>query len=300
MTQPQQARCGYVAIVGRPNVGKSTLLNALIGQKLSITSHKPQTTRHQILGISHHEAGQLVFIDTPGLHTETGGNAMNRYMNRVARAVIEDVDAVLWMLDARSFENDDEAIGQRLASASPPLVCALNKVDLVSDKAALLPLAQRLQDQYNPAALMMISALKDQGLAALRQRLVELMPMSRPQFSEDELTDRSERFIAAEFIREQVVRRLHQELPYATTVEIEQFGRDGGLLRIAAVIWVEREGQKGILIGKGGASLKGIGSAARRSLESFFGGKVFLELWVKVKKGWSDDERALHRLGYME
>ncbi|MDJ0652761.1 MAG: GTPase Era [Xanthomonadales bacterium] len=298
-SDPSEQRCGYVAIAGRPNVGKSTLLNAMLGQKLAITAHKPQTTRHQILGIRTVPEGQMVFIDTPGIH-RTMPKAINRYMNRVARAVLQDVDVVAWVIDATHFGPDDEALGRELGRLNTPVVCVVNKVDLLADKQTLLQLAQRLSGEFGFDNIVMVSALKKKGLDELGERLLKLLPFSRPFFDEDELTDRSERFIAAEFVREQLIRRLHQELPYAATVEIEGFAREPNLVRIGAVIWVERSGQKGIVIGKGGATLKEIGSSARSALESFLGEKVFLELWVKVKKGWSDDERALQSFGYVD
>ncbi|MEM1090393.1 MAG: GTPase Era [Pseudomonadota bacterium] len=294
-------RCGYVALIGRPNVGKSTLLNALLGQKLSITAHKPQTTRHQILGVSHHDDGQLVFVDTPGLHAApAGASAMNRYLNRVAEAVSQGVDVVAWLLDARGVTDADLKIGEGLRQRQGKLFCVLNKTDLVTDKAKLLPLSAELAERFDPDELLMISAQKGKGLEELRMRLLAAVPEGPPVFGEDELTDRSERFIATEFIREQVTRRLHQELPYASTVEVEAFQREGPVLHIAAVIWVEREGQKGIVIGQRGATLKGIGTAARATLEGFFACRVNLKLWVKVKKGWSDDERSLQQLGYVD
>ncbi|MFK7958548.1 MAG: GTPase Era [Lysobacterales bacterium] len=294
-------RCGYVALIGRPNVGKSTLLNALLGQKLSITAHKPQTTRHQILGVCHYPDGQLVFVDTPGLHTAPQGvSAMNRYMNRVAEAVSGGVDVVAWLLDGRGLNDADRAIGDQLVAQGVNLFCVINKTDLVADKASLLPLSAELGERFSPKQVLMVSALKSKGLDELRSRLLTAVPEGPAVFAEDELTDRSERFIATEFIREQVTRRLHQELPYASTVEVEAFQREGKILHVAAIIWVEREGQKGIVIGNKGETLKGIGSAARNTLETFFECQVNLKLWVKVKKGWSDDERSLQQLGYMD
>ncbi len=293
---PAEPRCGYVAIVGRPNVGKSTLMNRLLGCKLSITAPKPQTTRHQILGVKTVPAGQLIFIDTPGIHRRTA-RASDRYLNRVATAVLNDVDLIAWVVEAGRLTEEDRALGRRLAAARPPLVAAINKIDRFADKQALLPLAGELAG-FDPVEVVMISARTGSGVAELERRMLKLLPLNRPYFDADELTDRSEKFIAGEFIREQLTRRLHQELPYAATVEVEGFNRDGALLRIAAVIWVEREGQKGIVIGAKGRSLKAIGQAARASLERFFDCRVHLELWVKVKQGWSDDERALESFGY--
>ncbi len=292
-------RCGYVAIVGRPNVGKSTLMNRLLGQKISITAHKPQTTRHQILGIQTTDRGQVIFIDTPGIHAATE-KAINRYMNRVAMAVLQDVDAILWLVDARHSTDEDRHIGEALKGSQIPLLLGLNKIDLVTDKADLLPRAQALQTQYAPTELLMISAHNGAGIKGLQERLEAQLPFSRPFYDEAQITDRSERFLAAEFVREQITRRLHKELPYASTVQIEAFEREPGLIRIGAVIWVERDGQKGIVIGKQGATLKAIGQSARRNLERLLESKVFLELWVKVKQGWSDDERALQSFGYQD
>lgn len=294
-----ETRCGYVAIVGRPNVGKSTLMNRLLGQKLSITAHKPQTTRHQILGIQTNAEGQTIFIDTPGIHVDTK-KAINRYMNRVALAVLQDVDLVLWLIDATHFGPEDARIGEILKKSSVPVLACLNKIDLLPDKSKLLPLADRVQTDYQPQDLMMVCARNGKGVKTLGTRLSEHLPYSRPFYDADQITDRSERFLAAEFIREQITRRLHQELPYASTVEIEAYDRGEKLIRISAVIWVERNGQKAIVIGKGGASLKAIGQSARISLERLLEQKVFLELWVKVKEGWSDDERALQSFGYAD
>ncbi len=298
-TADLETRCGYVAIVGRPNVGKSTLMNNILGQKISITAHKPQTTRHQILGIHSTPAGQIVFIDTPGIHSNTP-RAINRYMNRVALAVLQDVDIVLWLLDAQQFSDEDQRIGETLSKSDKPLVVAINKIDLVEEKPKLLPLAEDIQRRFDPMALMMISARSGKGVGELEKRLSASLPFARPFYDESQITDRTERFLAAEFVREQVTRRLHQELPYATTVEIEAYDRDEKLVNIAAVIWVERAGQKGIVIGKSGATLKAIGKAARQQLETLLEQRVYLQLWVKVKSGWSDDDRALRSFGYAD
>ena len=299
MTTPEQGdfRAGYAAIVGRPNVGKSTLLNRMLGQKISITAAKPQTTRHQILGIRTAPGGQIVFIDTPGVHRQTP-RAMNRYLNRVARAVVADVDVILWLVEAAQLTSDDRQLGTSLAAAGPPVLCVVNKIDRLKNKAQLLPFVQALDSEYHPAEILMISAEKGDGVDELEQRVLARLPRSEPIFDADEITNRSQRFLAAEFIREQVIHRTHQEIPYATTVEVERFEVADGLVRIGAVIWVEREGQKGIVIGRGGRTLKQIGTAAREQLETLLDSKVFLELWVKVREGWSDDERALQAFGY--
>lgn len=293
------ARCGYAALVGRPNVGKSTLMNRILGQPISITAPKPQTTRHQILGIHTVPEGQLVFIDTPGLHSSEK-RAINRYMNRVARAVLADVDVVVWLLEGTGLTAEDRRVGELLRQAGRPTIAVLNKVDRVREKARLLALAAEVQETFEPAALLMVSALKGDGVEAVTKEVLARLPFSRPFFDADEITDRSERFLAAEFIREQLTRQTHQEIPYESTVEIESFTREGALVRIAAVIWVERPGQKAIVIGKGGATLKRIGSRARERLEELLGTKVFLETWVKVRQGWSDDERSLRAFGYSD
>lgn len=294
-----QGRCGYAAIVGRPNVGKSTLLNRVLGQKISITAPKPQTTRHQVLGIKTVPAGQMIFIDTPGIHQSTT-RAINRYMNRVARAVLADVDVVLWLVEAGQLTDEDRALGSSLCGISPPLLCVVNKIDQLKDKRQLLPIAEGLRDAYNPTEILMVSATNGDGVPLLEERVMAQLPFSRPSFDAEQITDRSERFLAAEFIREQITRRTHQEVPYASTVEIESFETEDKLIRISAIIWVEREGQKAIVIGRKGQTLKQIGSEARRELEELLGSKVFLELWVKVKSDWSDSERALRSFGYSD
>lgn len=294
-----QARCGYAAIVGRPNVGKSTLLNQMLGQKISITAHKPQTTRHQIFGIKTVPRGQIIFIDTPGIHLDMP-KAINRYMNRVAMAVLQDIDLVLWLVEAGHLTREDEHVGHTLSKVSPPVLCVINKIDLLQDKQKLLPFAKSLSNRFKLDEVLMICARNGRGVAELEDSLLNRLPFSKPYYDADQITNRSERFLAAEFIREQVIRRLHQELPYAITVEIEAFDRESKLVRIGAIIWVERQGQKGIVIGKQGGSLKAIGAAARKNLERLLQEKVFLQLWVKVKQGWSDDLRALQSLGYKD
>ncbi len=292
-----EAHCGYVAIVGRPNVGKSTLLNRALGIKLSIVSEKPQTTRHRIAGIKSTEQGQIIYVDTPGIHLG-GKQAINRYMNRVALAVLRDVDIVLFVTEALRWSPEDENVLKQLKRNAGMVLCAVNKVDKVPDKAVLLPWLEELAERYPFAEIVPISAKRGTGVASLEAELVGRLPFSRPHYDEDQITDRSERFLAAEFVREQLTRRMHQELPYALTVEIEEFERSESLLRISAIIWVERAGQKKIVIGKDGSSLKAVGKSARIQMEQLFGCKVYVRLWVKVKSGWSDDERALGRLGY--
>src|SRR5579883_2261410 len=288
---------GYVAIVGRPNVGKSTLLNALLGEKVSITSPKPQTTRWQILGIKTRKDAQLIYLDTPGLHHEEK-RAMNRYLNRIASATIADADVIVFLIDATRWNKEDELVLKKLQQTDRPVILAINKIDLLADKAALLPLINKLKDKLSFAAMIPISALDKDNLDHLEAEIAKLLPEGPVLFPEDQLTDKSLRFQVAEIIREKLILATEEELPYTTTVEIEQFVEGEKLTEIGAVIWVERQGQKVIIIGKKGARLKKIGIQARREIEKLVGMKVFLRLWVKVKADWTDDERALKSLGY--
>lgn len=294
-------RCGSVAVIGRPNVGKSTLVNALVGAKVSIVSNRPQTTRHRLLGIATVEGGQLLLVDTPGLHRGEGrfkASAMSRVMNRAARGAVEDVDAALMVVEAGRWDEEDTLVFNVLRDGGIPVVLAVNKVDRLKDKSALLPFLAQVSEGRDFAAIHPVSALKRKGLEALVGDLLKLVPEAPPVYADDEITDRSQRFLAGELVREQLMRQLGDELPYATTVEIERFAEDGELLRIGAVVWVEREGQKPIVIGKGGTRLREIGSKARQHMERLFGRKVFLETWVRVREGWSDDEAALKAFGY--
>lgn len=290
-------RAGHVAVIGRPNVGKSTLVNALVGFKISITSNRPQTTRHRLLGIATFPHGQLMLVDTPGLHREQK-RAMNRWMNRAARGALEGVDAALLVIEAPRWDDEDTLAYDALKQAGVPVVLAVNQVDRVKDKTALLPFLAEIAKDRDFAAVHPISALKKKGLEPLVDDLLKLMPEQPPLYGEDEITDKSQRFLAGELVREQLMRLLGAELPYATTVEIEKFELDGKMWRINAVIWVERDGQKAIVIGKGGERLREIGKRAREQMEHLFDGKVFLETWVRVREGWSDDEAALRTLGY--
>ena len=291
-------RCGFVALAGRPNVGKSTLLNALIGFRLSIVSPRPQTTRHRILGIATSEAGQILYVDTPGLH-RGAKRAMNRSLNRAVRSAISEVELAVQVIEAGRWTDEDEALYEALAEQNIPRLLVINKVDLRKDKGTLLPFVADLSAKHSFEAVHYVSALKRKGLEALTSDVLSRLPVRAPVFGEDEITDRSERFLAAEMVREQLMLRLDQELPYATTVEIEQFkDRPDGIAEIHAVIWVERDGQKAIVIGEGGAQLKVIGTAARRHMERMFDRKVFLRLWVKVREGWVDDEAMLKQFGY--
>jgi GTP-binding protein Era len=292
-------KAGFVALVGRPNVGKSTLLNYLVGQKISITSRRPQTTRHRIHGIKTTAEGQAVFVDTPGIHASQK-RAMNRYLNRTAGSALLDVDLIVWVIDRPKWLPEDELVLDRIKSAGKPVILVINKVDRIEDKNLLLPFLEGAGALYPFAALIPVSALKGSNLDLLERKIMEMLPEGEPIFAEDQITDRSERFLAAEIIREKLLRSLGQEVPHALTVEIEKFKTEGALTRISALIWVEREGQKAIVIGRKGDVLKKVGERARLDMENLLGGKVYLELWVKVKEGWSDDERALRSLGYAE
>lgn len=292
-------RSGYVAIVGRPNVGKSTLMNYILGQKISITSSKPQTTRHRILGIKTEDSYQAIYVDTPGLHLNAR-KAMNRYMNRAATTSLEDVDLILFVVDVMRWTDEDENVLQRLRGQKVPVVLIVNKVDKIADKEQLLPLLQELSGKMSFTAVMPLSALKGTNTQDLEKLVVQALPESEAIFPQEYITDRSERFLASEIIREKLMRTMGKELPYATTVEIEQFKDDNGLLRINGLIWVERASQKKIVIGRGGERLKEIGRQARIDMERLFDAKVFLQLWVKVKEGWSDNERILGSLGYRD
>lgn len=294
---PSDYRCGYVSIVGRPNVGKSTLLNHILGQKLSITSRKPQTTRHRILGIVSRDLVQAIYVDTPGIHGEER-KAINRYMNRAATSALRDVDVILFVVDALKWTTDDELVLEKLQKTALPVILVINKVDTVDDKAALLPAIEKLSKRMNFADVLPVSALRGHNVDELHATVGKRLPLSPPFFDEDQITDRSQRFLAAEMVREKIMRQLGEEIPYELTVEIEEFKQEGKLLRISACILVEREGQKKIVIGDGGSRLKLIGTEARLDMVKLFDRKIMLSLWVKVKGGWSDNERALKSLGY--
>ncbi len=294
-------RSGSVAVIGRPNVGKSTLTNALVGAKVSIVSNRPQTTRHRLLGIATFPEGQIALVDTPGLHRQEGkfsASAMSKVMNRAARGAIEEVDAALLVIEAGRWDDADTLAFNVLKDSGVKVVLVVNKVDQIKLKAELLPFLAQITEGRDFARVHLVSALKRSGLEALVRDLLALLPEAPPMFGEDEITDRSQRFLAGELVREQLMRQLGNELPYATTVEIERFAEEQGLLRIGAVIWVERESQKSIVIGKGGARLKEIGSKARLQMERMFDSKVFLETWVRVREGWSGDAAALKAFGY--
>ncbi|MEO0436904.1 MAG: GTPase Era [Pseudomonadota bacterium] len=292
-------RCGHVALVGRPNVGKSTLLNHLVGQKLSITSRKPQTTRHQILGIKTTECAQLLFVDTPGIHREAD-RALNRAMNRAATSVLGGVDVIVMLVDRCAWTEDDERVLKHCAQAEAPVLLVINKIDLQDDMNELLPHLEALSQREVFDELIPIAALRDKNLPLLEEQIVDRLPQGEFLFSEDEITDRSVRFLVAETVREKITRQLGDELPYAVAVEIEEFKKEGAVTHISVLILVERKGQKAIIIGRGGERLRRIGSEARTDVERLLQGKVMLNLWVKVRSGWADDERALRSLGYDE
>jgi GTP-binding protein Era len=280
-------------------VGKSTLVNALVGQKISIVAPKPQTTRHRILGIATGDEHQIVLIDTPGMHSGEG-RAMSRQLNRTARGAIAEGEVVLLVTDATRWTDEDEEALTAAAGSGVPVVLVLNKVDLVADKGTLLPRIAELSRRHPFAAVVPVSARQRKGLDGLTDALVALLPESGPIHDLDDITDKSERFLVGELVREQVMRQLHAELPYSAAVVVDAFEAGGSLTRISASILVEREGQKGIVIGAGGSRLKSIGSAARISIERLLGTRVFLELAVRVRESWSDDEVALRQLGYGE
>jgi len=299
MTDAPVTRCGYVAIVGRPNVGKSTLLNHILGQKLAITSRKPQTTRHNMLGIKTEGEVQAVYVDTPGLHKQND-KALNRYMNRSASTALKDVDVVVFVVDRMRWTDEDQLVLEKVQHVKCPILLAVNKADRLEDKSELLPHLNWLAEQLPQAEIVPISALQGQNLDTLEKLVGERLPESEHFYPEDQITDRSSRFLAAELIREKIMRQLGAELPYQITVEIEEFKQEGRILHIHGLILVERDGQKKIIIGDKGERIKRIGQEARKDMETMFDSKVMLNLWVKVKGGWSDDERALRSLGYLD
>lgn len=299
MANSETQSSGFVALVGRPNVGKSTLLNRLVGQKVSITSRRPQTTRHRILGIKTLGDRQTIYVDTPGLHAG-GESLMNRALNRTARASLVGVDCVVFLMAAPRWTEEDELVLAILRDLPCPVILAINKIDKVTDRSRLLALIDSVRTKMPFAEIVPVSASNGLNVGDLETCIAGYLPAHPAFYPADQLSDRGERFQAAEFVREQIFRSLGQELPYATAVEIEQFKRESKLLRIEAVIWVEKPGQKAIIIGKGGERLKEIGRRARLEMQKQFGSKIYLALWVKVRAGWSDDARALRSLGYTE
>lgn len=289
-------RCGTIAIVGRPNVGKSTLLNHILGAKLSITSRKAQTTRHRLLGIHTTEDTQFLFVDTPGFQLKHV-NALNRGLNRTVKQVLAEVDVILLVLEASKIGDADRK-AMEILPANKPVLLVINKADLLDDKAELLPYMEARAAEFAFVDMVPVSAKKSLALDTLLEAIRQHLPVQLAIYGEDELTDRNERFLAAEIIREKVFRFVGDELPYSVAVEIEKFEQEGDLRRIFAAIIIDKEGQKPIIIGKGGEKLKRISSEARMDMQNLFGGKIWLETWVKVKSGWADDERALKSLGY--
>lgn len=289
-------RTGTLAIVGQPNVGKSTLLNMLVGQKISITSKKPQTTRHRVTGILTMSDCQFIFVDTPGFQTRHAG-ALNRVLNRSVTQVLAEVDVIICVVEAGRCGSADRAI-LKLLPRERPVLLAINKIDQLADKSKLLPFIAQMAQEYPFAEILPLSAMQGSGTEQLLKTASGYLPEGAAQFGEDEITDRSERFLAAELLREKLFRNLGDELPYGIAVEIERFEQEGNLRRIFAAIIVDKAQHKSIVIGKGGEKLKTMSTDARRDMENLFGGKVYLETWVKVKSGWADDERALKSLGY--
>lgn len=292
--------CGFIAIVGRPNVGKSTLLNKLLGQKISITSRKAQTTRHRIVGIDTDGAYQAIYVDTPGLHIEEK-RAINRLMNKAASSAIGDVDLIFFVVDGTHWTDDDEMVLNKLRAAKAPVILVINKIDNVKNKEEMLPFITELNKRFKFKATVPISAQRGNNVHQLKQIVRESLRQGIHHFPEDYITDRSQRFLASEIIREKLMRFMGEELPYSVTVEIEQFKtNERGTYEINGLILVEREGQKKMVIGQQGQKIKTIGIEARADMEKLFENKVHLELWVKVKSGWADDERALRSLGYID
>ncbi|HLD17413.1 MAG TPA: GTPase Era [Coxiellaceae bacterium] len=288
---------GFISIIGQPNVGKSTLLNALLGRKVSITSRKPQTTRHRLLGIKTVESTQMIFVDTPGFQLGFK-RALNRVMNKNVKIALKDVDAILFVIEALYWNKRDEAVLKLLRNTQAPVILVVNKIDKIKLRETLLPFIQSLQEKFSFKAIIPISAKNHTQLEVLEKMLLTLMPEGPFLYEPHQMTDRDERFLASEIIREKVMRQTGEEVPYSTNIMIEQFEQDGSLLRISAVIWVEKDGQKAIMIGEKGEKLKRIGTDARKELEKLLGQKIFLQLWVKVKSGWSDNPSLISQLGY--
>lgn len=295
MTEQTSTRCGFIAIVGRPNVGKSTLLNHLLQQKISITSRKPQTTRHRITGIKTEGNTQFVYVDTPGLHKDQK-KALNRAMNATVTEVLKDVDVVLFVVERMIFNEEDEMVLKALENVNVPVLLLINKCDQLENRERLLPHIQRLATRREFAEIIPLAVLTGHNLEAVESCVARYLPEGPFLFPDDQITDRSSRFLAAELIREKITRQLGDELPYEVMVEIEKFEQQGNVLHIHGLILVDKQGQKQIIIGKDGERLKTIGKAARLDMEAAFDSKVMLNLWVKVKSGWADDERALQSL----
>lgn len=292
-------RCGYVAIIGRPNVGKSTLLNQLVGQKISITADKPQTTRHQILAVNTTDDAQIIYVDTPGLHIKAK-RAINRYMNKAAASIITDVDVVVFVVQAMKWTEEDQSVLDKIKQSNKAVILAVNKIDWITEKERLLPYLADIQKKHDFCEIIPVSALKTIHLDELQQAIRKQLPVNTPFFPEDQVTDRSVRFLVAEIIREKLFRELGDELPYQTTVEIESYKEEDNITHIHANILVETKGQKAIVLGKKGERLKSMSTSARHDIQELIEQKVFLRVWVKVRSGWSDDEQALQSLGYTD
>ncbi|SFV68048.1 GTP-binding protein Era [hydrothermal vent metagenome] len=290
-------KAGFVAVVGRPNVGKSTLINEMIGQKINITSHKPQTTRHKIYALDSTNDYQFVFVDTPGMHIGAK-KAINKYMNRVASSSLSEVDMVLWLIEAGVWHKEDERVLEFIKNLDVPVILVINKIDKAKDRKKLLPFIEKITQYYSSDNLVPVSAFDKKSILYLKEVMLKFLPEQKAIYDKDYLTDKSQKFLVAEFIREKLIRNLHNEIPYDLTVEIEQFKLDGSMFRIHAKILADKESQKNIIIGYQGNMLKKISTDARISIEGLLEAKVFLKLWVKVKEGWADDKRALASLGY--
>ncbi len=290
-------KAGYAAFLGRPNVGKSSLLNVFVGAHLGAVSAKPHTTRQSVLGVRTFEHAQIAFVDTPGLQHRRP-SAVHKAMDRALMQAVADVSLIVLVVEAGTWKSGDARALQRAQESGAKIALLINKVDTIKDKTQLLPFIERLSKLHDFAAILLVSALKEMGTVEACKRLAELLPVQEALFESDMLTDRSERFLAAELVREQLMRQLQEEVPYACAVEIEEFVMEGSMRRISAVVWVERDGQKAIVIGDGGERLKRVGTNARLEMEKLFDGKVHLELWVKVRPDWTDDERALKTLGF--
>ncbi len=291
--------CGFIGLIGRPNVGKSTLMNRILGQKVSITSKKPQTTRHRILGIKTSDKSQLIFVDTPGIH-KNAKKQINKYMNKTAAGVLADVDVIVFLVEAGKWHDEDQMVLEKIQNIGAPIILVVNKVDLFKEKDDLLPYLEKLHSKFDFKEIIPVSAERGINVPEFEELVTSMLPKSYAFYPEDQITDKTDRFYSAEIVREKLMRTLGQELPYSLTVEIERFKHEDDKLVINAIIWVERDSQKAIIIGKGGQNLKKIGMSSRKDLEKAFGEKVRIELWVKVKSGWSDDARALSSLGYKE
>lgn len=297
MNENNETQCGFVAIVGRPNVGKSTLLNHILGFKLSITSSKPQTTRHRLLGIATKDNQQTIYVDTPGLH-QKAKRVLNRYLNQAALQSLKDLDVALWVVDCQRFDEDDTWVCENLKKLTIPVILVINKIDKLKERSDLLPVIESYQSKLNATEIIPVCALKGEQVEVLKTTIQKYLPVAPFYFPEDQVSDRSQQFLVAEIIREKLMRSMQKELPYALTVTIEAFAEEKDLVRISTIIWVEKESHKPIVIGKKGDHLKKIGKLARADIERHFGKKAYLQLWVKVKTGWTDDKKALQQFGY--